>query len=276
MPVYARYSVSFGMDTLSFLLMVTSTILIAAAGYIVNDYFDIETDRINKPGKQSIDSRITPGTLLATSLLFSVIALILAIRLTLNLKIWIAEALLITALVVAWWYAVLLKKSLLWGNIAVSCMSAGTIAMAWIVESEASKSPAEASEHITRIIIAVSVFALLLSLLREIIKDIEDMEGDKLIKCRSLPIVKGIAFTKSALYIIAVITLILILVTQYLLLQSNKFTAAGWLLCFVQIPLIIFIRNLVKAKIKSDYHTLSTLLKWIMLGGLCTLVAGQF
>lgn len=275
-PVYSHYSIQLGMSKFDFFLMVVSTILIAAAGYMINDVFDIETDQINKPEKQYINRIITNRTAFICSLLLSLTALGLSIWLTVHLKIWIAAALLITALIVAWWYAVFLKKSLLWGNLAVSCMSAGTIAMAWIIENQSAQIPSEAALVITKIIISISIFAFLLSLMREIIKDMEDIEGDKLIKCRSLPIVKGISFTKFILYTISTFTLLLIVIIQFSLTDLSKLMAALWLFGFVEIPVLIFIRQLASARTKTNYHQLSLLLKWIMLGGLCTLIAGQF
>lgn len=265
-----------GMGNLEFLLMVTCTILIAAAGYTINDYFDIETDLINKPQKLYIRYNITSGTVLAYAIILSLIALTFSIWLSVNLKSWVAGGLLCSALIVVWWYAFLLKKSLLWGNLAVSCMTAGIIAMAWIIENDSTKIPTEVSQLITKIVIAVCVFAFLLSLLREIIKDTEDIEGDRLIQCRSLPIVKGITFTKYMTYSISILVVILIMVAQYNLLEFSKPITVIWLACFVQIPIIIFILMVIKAKTKNDYHLLSRMLKWIMLGGLSTLIAGQF
>ncbi len=275
-PIYSVYSISPGMDSLDFILMVTATLLIASAGYISNDYFDIITDRINKPEKQYISKQISPGSAFVTAVLLSLVATVCSIGLSWSMKNWLPATLLIVALVVVWWYAVYLKKSLLWGNIAVACMSAGTIAMAWLIERRGLQILPETSGIITLIITAISIFAFLLSLLREILKDIEDMEGDRLIDCKSLPIVKGIPFTKTILLSLSSITLVLLLIAQVYLFQSGRFISVAWLLIFVDLPLIYFALSLKKSQTKTDYHKLSSLLKWIMLGGILTMVAGQF
>lgn len=275
-PVYSAYSINAGMGTIHFIIMIVSTVLIAAAGYISNDYFDVASDRVNKPGKQYIGNQITPGSALATALFFSLAAFFLAIWLSMAIKSWLPATLLIVALAVVWWYAIQLKKSFLWGNLAVSCMTAGTIAMAWLIERQCSQIPTEPSGMITLIITAISIFAFLLSLLREILKDIEDVEGDKLIHCRSLPIVRGIPFTKATLLFFSSITLILLVIAQVYLLQSSGYFAVAWLLICVELPLVYFAITLRKAVVKTDYHKLSTLLKWIMVGGILTMVAGQF
>ena len=72
-PAYKAYSIIPGMQSLHYMLMITSTILIAAAGYISNDYFDVATDLVNKPEKQYIGRQITAGTVLYTSVLLSFI-----------------------------------------------------------------------------------------------------------------------------------------------------------------------------------------------------------
>ena len=275
-PVYAAYSITAGMGSFYFLLLVTDTIIIAAAGYISNDYFDSVTDSVNKPEKQYIGKLISPGSALAIALSLSVVALLLSIWLTIKVKSYLPAMLLLFALLVAWWYAIKLKKSFLWGNIAVACMSAGTIVMAWLIEKQSSEVTDEPNRIITLIITAISIFAFLLSLLREIVKDVEDIEGDRLIKCRSLPIVKGIKFTKTVLLLFVILTIILLLVTQFYLLHHSKIVAVVWLLAAVEIPLIYFVFSLLKSKVKQDFHKLSTILKWIMLGGIASIVAGQF
>lgn len=275
-PVYSAYSVIAGMGSLHYLLMITATILIAAAGYISNDCFDVATDRINKPEKLYIGIRIPTGSALAMALILSFFAIILTIALSVFIRSLVPAALLLCALAIAWWYALKLKKSLLWGNIAVAGMSAGTVAMAWIIELQITQVPAGPFKIITGIIAAISIFAFLLSLMREIIKDVEDIEGDSLIKCRSMPIVKGILFTKALVLMLSLFTLVLLLIAQLILLESSIYLAAIWLLICVEIPLIFFLAALKKADKKADFHKLSTTLKWIMLGGIATIVAGQF
>jgi len=276
LPVYNTYSLNAGMGSLQYLLMITATILIAAAGYISNDYFDVATDRINKPGKQYIGIKIAPASALAMALVLSLFAIIFAIALAISVQNLLPAALLLLALAVAWWYAIRLKKSLVLGNIAVACMSAGTIAMAWLIEDQYSHIGDEPFRIITGIITAITFFAFILSLMREIVKDLEDIEGDKLISCRSLPIVKGISYTKTLVLLLSAITLILMLIAQFYLLEFLKYPAAIWLLISGEIPVILFMLKLKKADKKQDFHNLSRMLKWIMLGGMGTIVAGQF
>jgi len=275
-PVYSAYSISSGMGSQQYLLMIVSTILIAASGFVSNDYFDTITDSVNKPHKQYIGIKLKAGSVLTIAALFSILGSLLAIWLTVLNQSLIPAILLLTALLVTWWYAMRLKKSFVWGNVAVCMMSAGTIAMAWIIENQYSQTPDQPFRIITGIITAISIIALLLSFAREIIKDIEDIEGDRLINCRSLPIVKGIPFTKSIVFLVTGITIILVMIVQFYLLEFSKLPAVIWLLASVEIPLIYFMIALKKAGQKADFHKLSTLLKLTMVGGIVSIVAGQF
>ncbi len=274
--VYNAYQYIPGGGSTNFLLMVITTLLIAAAGYISNDYFDVITDRVNKPGKLYIGKQVSAGSALAIAMMLSAIAIILSTWLSLRMRSYLPATLLMVALTVAWWYAVQLKKSFLWGNIAVSCMTAGTIAMAWLIEKQVSPVPAEVSGIISAIVVAISIFAFLLSMLREIVKDMEDMEGDRLIHCRSLPLRKGIGFTKTVLMLIAAFTFLLLSIAQFWLIRLGNNAAALWVIAGVELPLLYFVFSLKKATTKPNFHTLSTLLKCIMLGGLLTILAGQF
>jgi 4-hydroxybenzoate polyprenyltransferase len=275
-PVYRFYSLNPGMGSWLYLLMITSTLLIAVAGYLSNDYFDVIADKINKPEKQYIGVHISAGLTFSIALLSSLLGTALAILLGILINNPYPVLLIFIALVVAWWYAIKLKKSLIWGNIAVAGMSAGTIAMAWLIEYQYSRVPGEPFRIITKIIIAISIFAFLLSLLREIVKDMEDLEGDRLINCRSLPLVKGIPYTKIILIGITLLTFILLVLTQVYLVQFSRIYAVGWLLAGVEIPLLYFLKLLHEAKLKRDYHKISSFLKWIMLAGIGSIIAGQF
>ena len=164
----------------------------------------------------------------------------------------------------------------MWGNIAVACMSAGTIVLAWLIEKQSLQITGEPSKIISGIVAAISIFAFLLSLMREIVKDAEDIEGDKLIECRSLPIVKGIPFTKTFILFLTVLTFLLLVIAQIYLLQFSRIVAVAWLFISVEIPLIYFMAAVKKAHMKSDYHKMSSLIKWIMLGGIATIIASQF
>ncbi len=115
-PVYSAYAMAPCMVQQHYILMILITVIIAVAGYISNDYFDVVTDSTNKPGKLYIGKQISPASALSTALLFSFVALALSIWLTLIVKSFVPSFLLMLALTVTWWYAMQLKKSFILGK----------------------------------------------------------------------------------------------------------------------------------------------------------------
>jgi 4-hydroxybenzoate polyprenyltransferase len=274
-PVYETYSLTSQLTQAGFLLMVLSTVLTAAAGYLANDYFDVVTDRVNKPGKVYIGSRLTPGATLATALWFSLLSVATAILFACITRTLLPLLLLLTALGVVWWYAMRLKRSLFLGNLAVASMSAGTLLLAWVSEYTVTPVPVAVSQQLGLMVGGVSVFAFMLSLMREIVKDAEDQEGDRIIGCRSLPLVKGLPFTHRFLHLLNGLTFMLLIAAQIVLSYEGLIIVVLWLVAGVELPLVFFSLMLRRATVKADYHRLSILLKWIMLAGILSLAAGH-
>ena len=117
-------------------------------------------------------------------------------------------------------------------------------------------------------VIGFSFFAFMSTIVREIIKDIEDYEGDKKYQSNTLPVVYGKKKAKIVAQFFAVIMIFLIGYLQYLQLKSTDLTSFMYFLFTVQIPLIFVIYQLQKAKEQKEYHQLSTYMKLIMLTGI--------
>jgi len=276
LPYYSIAGAGFQMDEISFALMVTVTMLIAVAGYLINDHYDREIDKINRPGRPSVSGSLPAASLPAMASLFSIASLAGMILLSIRMSSVIPALVLCTALITVWWYAMHLKKSLLWGNLAVAFMSSLTLGMAWLFEWMLMVRAATVSvdlNAISLIAFGITVFAFLLSLIREIIKDLEDLEGDRMFGCRSIPIVKGIRFTIRLVVILSMILFILLLVSQIYLIRHGMPVVAWWLAFAVEIPSGFFLYYLLHATARQDYHRLSSLLKWIMVGGIASMAA---
>jgi 4-hydroxybenzoate polyprenyltransferase len=271
---YGMSGTKFQMDNFSFGLMVMTTLFIAAAGYLVNDYFDLDIDRVNCPDKFSVNGTTSGRSLIINSVLFSSLSVIGIILLTIRLQSVIMTFVLLIALMAVWWYARILKRSYIWGNLAVSLMSAFTLGMAWFFEwillNKAGIDLFE-TRAITEISIGICFFAFMLSLIREIVKDIEDMEGDSQFGCRSIPIIKGIPVTKKVVAILTFMLFLALLFSQYWLLRQNFQLVLIWLVPSVELPILLFLFRLRKANTVIEYHRLSLLLKWIMVGGIASM-----
>jgi len=174
-----------------------------------------------------------------------------------------------------WWYAMRLKKTMVWGNLAVSFMSSLTIGMAWFYEWILLKQTGAYDavvRPVTEITAGIVVFAFSLTFIREVIKDMEDVEGDLPFGCRSLPIRLGIPATKRILLVITIVLLALLLTAQYFLYQRQIFLVVYWLIPAVEIPLLLFLYRMASAASPIQYHRLSSMLKWIMVGGISSML----
>lgn len=266
-----------------FLMLVFAVVLMAAAGYVINDYFDQAIDGINKPEKQIVGTLIQPKN--AQNLFYilagisSVFGIIVAWK---SGFINLAFIFFVTAMML-WYYSFKYKRIFLWGNIVVAFLSGFVIITYWLFEFFAMKHSIygfvdcqKTFISITNISFIYFAFAFLISLIREIVKDIQDMEGDKLVNRQTLPIRLGIPKTKQVLMALIVVFLLFASSIQYLIFSANKMWLSVYSFVMISIPLIYALTKLISAKEKEDYKFLSGLLKIIMLLGIVLLVLHRY
>jgi len=237
-----------------FVLLTTATVCIAAAGYIINDYYDVKIDAINKPERLLVGTRIRRRQAMFAHLLLSVTGV--ALGLMLSVPVGLIN---LGAVLLLWGYSARLKKMLLIGNVAISLLSASMLLVVAVY-----------ADTLNRITLGYAFFALLISLIREIIKDMEDIKGDASFECRTLPIVAGLRNTKRVLYP-------LIAAFQAFLLVVMFHPATAWpfelyMLGLVLIPSVWLVIRLVRADRKRDFSFLSNLNKFIMLMGILSML----
>jgi 4-hydroxybenzoate polyprenyltransferase len=259
-----------------FSLSLISTILIAAAGYIINDYFDVKTDKINRPDAVVVDVTIKRRWAMVLHIMLNSIGLLIGIYLAIKchqIKLILIQAI---SILLLWFYSTHFKKQLLTGNLIVSILTA-TIPLLPIVYDYYFSVNGSIIELIAFnsfikvliiIVIGYSSFAFLTSFAREVIKDMEDFKGDVQTGCKTMPIVWGIITSKVVVFFTLIITI------MFLLLASIKFFGEGELLAFYYIilalivPICFMIFIIIKAKNSKQYKMASLLLKLIMLLGI--------
>jgi len=275
---YGLEYVSPALSEFDFVILVLSTILIAAGGYIINDLYDLQTDKINKPGKILIGKSISsqkahylywgltvPGVLMGFYLSIKVNYIMLGF-------IYIAIAMML------WFYSARYQKTVLWGNIAISLLSAMVVLIVWLFEFFALREEPliyvdvmNRLQIITLIVSGYALFAFLVSLIREIIKDIEDIEGDRKAGYRTLPIVTAINKAKGTATGIIVISILLLAFTQYFLYMKELSLIFWYLMIAVQSLFIYLLYNTFKAREKENFHFLSNTTKIIMVAGILSM-----
>ncbi|HEA29321.1 MAG TPA: prenyltransferase [Leeuwenhoekiella sp.] len=259
------------LSTGEFLLLAAATLCIAAAGYIINDIEDVETDLINRPEKRLIPLKITEKRAFNYYLALNIAGVGLGYFLSLQSgnSAYAAFFVFISALLYS--YATFLKQILLLGNILVSVLVASAILI--VVIFDLSSMVTGYGPSLTNPISVLrdyAIFAFMLNFLREIVKDIEDMDGDHAYGLQSLPIILGRGRTAKIVSILAIVYIAVLVVYIYLFLYTNPVTTA-YLLFVVAGSLLFFAIKAWAATSKKDFNRLSGYLKISMLLGIFSL-----
>lgn len=263
-----------------FYMVVLSTVLIAAAGYIINDYFDLRTDLINHPDTVVVGRVIKRRTTIILHLSFTFLGIAIGMYAALKTGYLRLAIFHLVAAFLLWIYSTHLKKRLLIGNVVVSLLTAAVAFMPLVYEVGVMQknNPGFVQTHhalmlsCLRITFIFSLFAFITSLAREIIKDIEDYKGDKETGGLTMPIVWGILSSKLSAFFLLIITAILLLFVVYntvrmerVLISVHNLYIFGALI----LPLMALSIYVLNSERSRQFKSASLALKLIMLLGLC-------
>ena len=260
--------------------MLIASILIAGGGYIINDYFDLNIDSINKPDKLIVDKEISRRWAMMLHFMMSISGLVITGYVSMKLNNFLLLLLNGIAVILLWVYSTTFKKKLLSGNIIISALTAWVIFMLFFSELNWNTGKLIPESNLAlisiyKLTIIYGGFAFIVSLIREVIKDMEDEIGDRKYGCTTMPIVWGINATKVfvAVWIIALFGA-LCAIMIYALFNT-------WYLVSVYIILLlVFIFNIFqklrKAKSIQDYARLTREVKILMLAGILSMALYNF
>jgi len=235
-----------------FFLLVVSTVLVAAAGYIINDYYDVKIDLINKPKRVVLGKVLHRRVALVSHFVLNSLACFFAIFLG-----WKIFAIIVLTTVLMWFYANQLKRTALVGNLLISVLTGLSVYMPVLLYGTAQET-----------LLLYASFAFFISLVREIIKDMEDVKGDEEFGCKTLPIIWGIRKTKTVIY---AVSLLFIVIISMILIRAELNTQLYFL--FFPAPLFVWLLiRLSKADTSTQFLQLSFLCKWIMVAGVISMV----
>jgi len=187
-----------------FYLLLLSTLLIAAAGNIINDYFDVKADRINKPDRLIIGRHIKRRWAMVLHWSFNLLGFILALYIGYVLQnVWIPIVSFLS-INLLWFYSIFFKRKPLIGNVMVALLL-GVIPIYVLIFNEPNLFTV--NRFLIVPILFISTIAFFMNLVRELVKDIQDIRGDLRLNAQTFPIKYGIKKTK---YVIACISIILL------------------------------------------------------------------
>ncbi|MCX6181719.1 MAG: geranylgeranylglycerol-phosphate geranylgeranyltransferase [Bacteroidetes bacterium] len=272
----------------SFWILVASVVLIAAGGNVVNDIYDQEIDSINKPDKKIVGKHISETMAWVLFFLFSLSGVGMGYYLALEANDTSFTLFHLFTPLLLWIYAAQLKKSPVIGNLAIAVLAAcvplvqltfeyGSMLFTYhdILDIDVYGNPLLFMPEWG---LYLAVFAFLSTLIRELIKDIEDVEGDKKYGARTLPVIIGIVDVKKVVVILSMFFIALLYLALFQLSIFSKNTIVYFAYQSLSIALLVgsAMLKLVKANDKKDFEMLSKLWKLIMLAGFGTCVIYGF
>lgn len=268
--VLSKLHVNLVLSGTELVLFILDTMMIAATGYIINDIVDYQADYINKPHKTFIPNPVS----LQNAWRYYFIILITGFLLAIYLGIQTNNIPLITLYPLAcgllFTYSTRFKNSILTGNLLVSLFVAFVTGIILVAERQI-LFEAEADWKqmaIIEILCFYMAFSFLVNLIREIIKDVEDIEGDKAKGLITYPIQFGVNSSKRLSIIILSITILIVAIWSQISLIDMDLRLKAYLFLMIIAPLVIVIQILTKTTGKRDFSKISTILKWTMLAGL--------
>lgn len=280
--IYARvYPNQFNQSNhFQFMLLLLASVLIAAAGYIINDYFDQNIDQINKPHKMVVNNIINRRWVIFWHMLLSLGGLfftMLALPVNVYWHLILGN---LGAILLLWLYSTNFKKQLLIGNVFISVLTAWVILILFFAKYPLLMNELLIVDHdkvrFFRLAILYASFAFIISLIREVVKDIEDIDGDQKYGCRTMPIAWGIRASKVFIAVWMVVLIAALVILQIYVLGLGWWQSALYCVLLIILPLLISLKKLYQANTTSDYHTLSSLIKFVMFTGILSMLFFRF
>lgn len=265
------------MTEFDFFLLILSTLFIGAAGYIINDYFDVSIDRINRPDSNVVGKSVKRRIAMISHIIINFIGVSLGIYLSWKYNfLRLGAMIFISAPLLLWFYSTNLKRRFLIGNLVIALLS-GIVPMVVVLFEIPliyksfpiliSNNSLDLSGILT-VVQFIALFAFVITLMREIIKDLEDYEGDIEYGCKTMPIVLGVAPTKIVLVIILGLVITTLGWLQYLQLAAEDWTSLIYFLVLLQMPLFYLAYRILTSKGKKDWRFASITIKFIMVAGI--------
>lgn len=273
---YKLFYIQHVLSEFQFFLLVLATVLVAAGGYVVNDIFDEDIDRINRPEKLIVGKLISSSAAYTFYKILCLLAIVVVVILAISTKSYRLSSIPLVIMIILNFYAHTFKRQFITGNFFVSLSAAFTLLLIALFESTASDELSDNETYVrSGIAIAAIVyggFAFLTTFLREVIKDMEDMEGDEQYGCNTIPIKLGLKGGK----IVAVgcsSLLGLFLLTLVFFFPKVELKYVSWfIVVWLILPLFFIIFKIAKAVQVKDFHFISNLVKIYMLMGVLTMI----
>ncbi|MBN2615029.1 MAG: geranylgeranylglycerol-phosphate geranylgeranyltransferase [Bacteroidales bacterium] len=271
-----------GMNDLTFVLLVVTTLLLAAGGYIINDLMDVEADRINKPGKNTVNTVFTVRQAEVLYAVTTAIGILTGTWVSFRVHTPVFSLLFVFTAGLMWFYAKDYQCRPILGNLVVAFPSAFSFGLVFIFQVLAIQSQMGQvllTSHAFTLVFILNLiyigFALLVSWLREIVKDVEDMKGDQAVGCRTFAVVYGYRKSKNLALGIALTGLMASFFIQWIF-YSESLMLLFFYFFLVDLLFSLILYKLVNARETFHFSSLSLWIKLLMLTGVLSMALFYF
>jgi len=254
---------------------ILSVVLVMAGGNIINDYFDYQIDLINRPSRLSIGKIISFDQAFTVYIVLTFAGIAGGFITGWFCGIYKMGFFFGFGALLLYLYSESFKKKLLIGNFIIALFGALSIILLWLYEFFALRNDASSFimvypqfSKINLLMGGYALFAFLTTMIREILKDIEDVEGDRTEGCHTLPIAYGINISRRVVSALVFLTILILLVCQFICFTHQLKLLAVYIFLVIQLPFFILAYRLIKAETKDDFHSISSLMKIIMVAGI--------
>ncbi|MFD2823845.1 geranylgeranylglycerol-phosphate geranylgeranyltransferase [Lacinutrix iliipiscaria] len=271
--LFKPFDVTITLNDLGFFLLVLATLCLAAAGNIINDIYDVTTDLVNKPEKVIVGKSISEKTAYNLFFAFNIIGVGLGFYLShvVGKSPFFALFVIISALLYI--YASYLKQTPLIGNIVISILVALSLIIVGIFDliPAITSTNKEAQVTFFKIVFDYALFAFIINLIREMVKDLEDIDGDYNAQMNTLPIAVGRERARQLVFIISLVPIFAVVYYILTFLYKQELVVI-YFLAFIIAPLIYISIKIFNAETKKDYKHISLILKYVMFFGMLSLL----
>ena len=271
--LFPAFEVETSLSTVGFIVLLFSTLCIAAGGYIINDIYDIDTDTVNKPDKVIVGKSISEKTANNLYLGFTFVGVVLGFYLSQSIGKSTFFGLFVITAALLYVYSSYLKQIAVVGNIVVSILTSLSIIIVGIFEllPAITKYNQSVQSTMFEVLTDFAIFAFLLNFIREIVKDIQDVDGDHKAEMQTLPILLGKERTAKIAFGLTLITITIIIyyLATYLFMQK---IAVVYFLIAVIGPLVYIAIKLFSAEHDTHFKHISKMLKLVMLTGMLSML----
>jgi 4-hydroxybenzoate polyprenyltransferase len=280
-PILGINDFELQLDHFRFFLLVLASVLVTAAGYVINDYFDTRTDRLNRPGRVVVGRQLSRRAAIILHWLLNFLGFVTGFYIAFYVGVPLMGIFFVLAAGLLWFYSTTFNRQFLTGNLVIAILTAMVPVTVVLFELPALdreygailRTHQTSFAYIFAWVGSFGYFAFITTLIRELIKDIEDFEGDIVQGRKSVPIVLGIPYTKLIVGGLIFVTLASLAYLYKGHLMTGFFGETDYLsllyfLAFLFLPLVLLLYRIIKARSKPDYRSAHNLAKLIMLTGI--------